>query len=203
MPLCREGETRPGRGDGAGAMIPCSFTWGDNWAPRIEATYDPIGDGRAKIYFNWGRFFARLPNDLAVRMMSADALITRADYADAALTQPIPDGVLAGGETLHFIESGLRAGEIDPDSRSTFKDEVVAGFEMEVLPAVSLGARYVYRDMPRVLEDIGQASMVEYFNDEADFSGVEYFITNPGPDTPVHLGRDDSRGMSRKLLKLR
>ena len=91
-------------------MIPCSFTWGDNWAPRIGATYDPTGDGRAKIYANWGRFFARIPNDLAVRMMSADALITRADYADAALTQPIPDGVLAGGETLHFTESGLRAG---------------------------------------------------------------------------------------------
>lgn len=50
---------------------------------------------------------------------------------------------------------------------------MVAGFETEVLPAVSLGVRYVYRDMPRVLEDIGQASMVEYFNDEADFGSVE------------------------------
>ena len=40
------------------------FTWDGNWAPRIGATYDIIGNGRSKLYANWGRFFAKVPNDL-------------------------------------------------------------------------------------------------------------------------------------------
>lgn len=105
--------------------------------------------------------------------MPADARITRADYADAALTQPVPDGLLAGGETFHFSEAGLRAGEIDPDSRRPTRTRWSPASRRKCCRPVSLGVRYVYRDMPRVLEDIGQASMVEYFNDEADFGSVE------------------------------
>lgn len=52
-----------------------------------------MGQGRMKIFGNWGRYFARIPNDLAARALSADAGATRADYFDAGLTTPIPDGV--------------------------------------------------------------------------------------------------------------
>ena len=39
----------------------------NNWAPRIGATFDVTGDGRTKIYGNYGRYYARIPNDLAAR----------------------------------------------------------------------------------------------------------------------------------------
>ena len=46
-----------------------------------------------------GRFYAKIPNDLAARAMSADAGITRQDYMDAALTQPVANGTsFAGGD---------------------------------------------------------------------------------------------------------
>ncbi len=61
------------------------FALKNNWAPRIGAAYDATGDGKTKIFGNWGRFYARLPNDVAARQLSADELITRADYFDAAL----------------------------------------------------------------------------------------------------------------------
>ena len=70
------------------------FPLKNNWAPRLGATYDLIGNGRSKAFANWGRFYARIPNDLAARALSADAGISRADYFDANLTQPIPDGTL-------------------------------------------------------------------------------------------------------------
>ena len=60
-----------------------------------------------KIYGNWGLFYARVPNDLAARALSADAGISRADYFDAGLTQPVPDGVLALGTTSHFLQPGV------------------------------------------------------------------------------------------------
>ncbi len=68
------------------------FTLDGNWAPRIGATYDITGNGRSKIFANWGRFYAKIPNDLAARALSADAGISLADYFDPNLTQPIPDG---------------------------------------------------------------------------------------------------------------
>ena len=105
--------------------------------------------------------------------MSADAGITRADYADAALTQPVPGWPAGRWRDVPLQRGGASRRRNRSGLASTYKDEVVAAFETEVLPAVSLGVRYVYRDMPRVLEDIGQASMVEYFNDEADFGSVE------------------------------
>ena len=63
------------------------FKLKNNWAPRIGATFDPTGDGKGKVFGNFGIFYARVPNDLAARALSADAGIG-ADYFDANLTQP-------------------------------------------------------------------------------------------------------------------
>jgi hypothetical protein len=64
-----------------------AFSLKNNWAPRIGATYDVTGDGRTKLFANYGRYFARMPNDLAARSLSADDGISRADFFDAGLTQ--------------------------------------------------------------------------------------------------------------------
>ena len=162
------------------------FQWDGNWAPRLGVIIDPTGEGRGKIYGNWGRFFAKIPNDLAARALSADAGVTRADYFDAGLTQPVPDGVEALDTTDHLLYAGLHPADFDPDAKSTYLDEVVAGFEMEAIPELNLGIRYVYRNMPRVLEDIGTPKMIDYFTGE--FGSVEYFITNPDVDTPASEG---------------
>jgi outer membrane receptor protein involved in Fe transport len=157
--------------------------WDGNWAPRIGATYDPTGAGRAKIFGNWGRFYAKIPNDLAARALSADAGVTRADYFDAALTRPIPNGTLAGGQTQHLVFAGQFAADIDPDSKSTYLDETLVGVEYEVWRGVNAGIRYIHRTMPRILEDIGTAPQVAYFLGTLD--SVEYFITNPSRNSPV------------------
>ena len=166
------------------------FTWDGNWAPRLGAVYDPVGRGRLKIFGNWGRYFAKVPNDLAARALSADAGVTRADYFDANLTQPIPDGVQTGSgdalTTTHFITAGLSASEFDPDSKSTYSDEWLVGTEYELAPGFSLGVNYIHRTFGRVLEDVGTLPMVAYFLPDVPGAGsVEYFITNPDTETPV------------------
>src|SRR5215510_6798500 len=85
------------------------WTLKNNWAPRIGATYDVTGDGKTKVYGNYGRFYARIPNDLAARALSADDGFTRGDYFDSGLTRPIPAGTVtqtsatAAPTTTHFI----------------------------------------------------------------------------------------------------
>jgi hypothetical protein len=161
------------------------FTWNNNWAPRLGVIWDPAGDGRSKVFANYGRYFARIPNDLAARALSADAAVTRADYFDAALTNPVPEGVLAADATDHFLQAGLHAADFDPDSRSTYSDEYLAGFEYELLEGLSVGVNYMHRSFGRVLEDVGTAPMVAYLLDLPGLDSVEYFITNPTANTAV------------------
>ena len=77
-----------------GGTIITDFQLKNNWAPRIGAAYDATGDGKTKVYGNYGVFYARVPNDLAARALSADDGFTRADYFDAGLTRSIPNGTV-------------------------------------------------------------------------------------------------------------
>jgi len=162
------------------------FTWKNNWAPRIGVTWDPMGQGRMKVFGNWGRYFAKVPNDLAARALSADASVTLADYFDAQLTQPVPDGVMAAGAINHLTTAGLSASTFDPNSKSTYVDEWVAGAQYDLGFDTTVGVRYMRRRFGRVLEDVGTLPMVAYFlPDVPGASSVEYFITNPDASTPV------------------
>ncbi len=164
------------------------FAMKNNWAPRIGVVYDVLGNGRSKLFGNFGRFFARVPNDLAARILSADEAITRGDYFDAGLTRPIADGVLAGGVTEHFVAPG--GGEahtfIDPDARLSYKDEFATGFEYEVFANTSLGIRYIHRNIGRALEDVGLYPMAACeLGSEGACAFDTYVMTNPDENTNV------------------
>ena len=162
------------------------FTWDGNWAPRIGAIFDPFAEGRTKVFGHWGRYFAKIPNDLAARALSADAGVTRADYFDAALTRPVPNGVTALGTEDHFLTAGLSAADFDPDSKATYSDEWLVGAEHELFPGINVGINYTHRNFGRVLEDVGTLPMIGYFLDDVPGGdSVEYFITNPDSDTPI------------------
>ncbi len=164
------------------------FALKNNWAPRIGAAYDATGDGKTKIFGNWGQFFARIPNDVAARHLSADDSTTRADYFDAALTRPIPAGVAAGGVTNHFILQNPVAGAIDPDAKMSYINEFALGIEREVMANTSFGIRYIYRDIGRVLEDVGNIPMV-HFESHPELS-VTTTLMNPSSSTPVLPGTE-------------
>ncbi|MGE0041708.1 MAG: TonB-dependent receptor [Vicinamibacterales bacterium] len=161
------------------------FALKNNWAPRVGVVYDVLGNGKSKLYANYGRFFARIPNDLAARALSGDDGVSRADYFDAGLTRPVPDGVLAGGQTQHLLAAGVGADQIDPNTKLSYQDELVAGYEWEALPDTTIGVRYIYRNIGRVLEDIAAAPVVAYDLGLPGLGSVEYILTNPTSSFPT------------------
>src|SRR6185295_5563143 len=166
-----------------------NFTLKNNWAPRIGATYELDANGKTKVYGNWGRFYARMPNDLAARALSSELTVTRGDYFDANLTQPIPDGTLAGEQTTHLVLSGSTAGDtIDPKTKMSYIDEFVVGMNREVLRNTSVGVNYIHRNTGRVLEDVANCPMAAYFEDATASicTGVSYILTNPTSATPIN-----------------
>jgi hypothetical protein len=165
----------------------------NNWAPRLGATYDPFGDGRTKFYGNYGIYYNRVPNDLAARALSADDGYSRADYFDAALTKPIPAGVstktpTTAATTTHFILLGAFPDDVDPNAKMSYNNEVVLGFEREVMARTTFGIRYVFRNTGRVLEDITDCPMAAYTlaATQSVPCGVTYILTNPTSASPIN-----------------
>jgi hypothetical protein len=161
-----------------------SFKLNNNWAPRIGVTWDPTGSSRWKLFGSYGIFYYRVPNDLAARALSSDAGIG-ADYFDANLTQPIPDGVLAGGTLTHFSIAGAGADIIDPDVKSSFQHEFIGGAEYELYPGTKVGARYIHRNIGRVLEDVTPFPIVAANLGIEGAESVDYTLTNIDTDTPT------------------
>jgi hypothetical protein len=173
-----------------GGTIIKSFTLKNNWAPRLGVTYDPFGNGNTKLYASYGRFYARVPNDLAARALSADDSISLADYFDANLTQPIPNGVATvtptgAVTTNHFGLAGVGADTIDPSAKLSYVNEAIAGMDRALSRDTSVGVRYIHRDIGRVLEDVANAPLVAYFIGVPGLSSVEYILTNPSHNTPI------------------
>ena len=174
-----------------------SFTLKNNWAPRLGATYLITSDGRTKAFGSYGRFYARIPNDLAARSLSADDGISRADYFDAGLTNAIPDGVATidpstgASLTTHFVIAGTSADTIDPKAKLSYTSEIQFGVEREILPHTSLGVRYTYRDIGRILEDVANAPVAAYDLGVPGLSSVEYILTNPSAATPILASAQD------------
>jgi outer membrane receptor protein involved in Fe transport len=166
------------------------FKLSNNWAPRIGATYMLTGDGKTRVYGNFGLYYSRMPNDLAARALSADDGISRADYFDANLTQPIPNGVVTqvpgGGQiTNHFVVAGTGADTIDPDAKLGYTNEFLVGFERQLWANTSIDIRYIHRYIGRVLEDVANAPMVAYDLGLPGTESVEYILTNPSVNTPI------------------
>src|SRR4029079_15176079 len=167
------------------------FSLKNNWAPRIGVVWDPTGTGAAMVFGNYGRYYARVPSDLAARALSSDASIT-ADYFDANLTQPVPNGIstttnapTGDNSTTHFTLLGAGGDEIDPDAKLSYYNEWVAGAEYTVMRGLDIGARFVHRDVGRVCEDVQRYPLVATSLGLPGAATADYLLTNPGPHTAV------------------
>ena len=162
----------------------------NNWAPRLGVVWDPTRRGKGKVFANYGRYYARVPNDLAARALSSDATLT-ADYFDQNLTRPVPDGTVTTNATTgtiattHFTLLGAGADEIDPNARLSYYNEWVAGTEYGLLRGLDVGVRFIHRDIGRVLEDVQPYPIVATSLGLPGAATANYLLTNPGPGTPV------------------
>ncbi len=154
-----------------------AYSFAHNWAPRIGFVIDPFNDRKTKIFGTWGRFFEKVPLDIAVRSLSDETSITGALYADPGPgAQPnlsasnyIPGGNIAfqgGAANLESVAGGTGA---------QYQDEVAGGYEHEFAHNWTFTGRFVYRDLRRILEDMSGINVTQAL------AGVPqiYVIGNP------------------------
>ena len=80
---------------GSTTYAPKSYTFDSEIAPRFGIAWDVNGDGRHKIFANYGEYYQRVPSDLAVRQFSNEVGLTDEPFYDSGLSMPAPNGTCA------------------------------------------------------------------------------------------------------------
>ena len=175
-----------------------AYSFTDQWAPRLGVSVDPTGHGTMKFYYNYGRFFEFLPLDAAERSLSQELDFIGARFAPAftvngagrrivTLDQfgsPIPvidaahllsgtDSV--GGLTNAITVSASDLSAVTAGTKLGYQDEHIVGAEFQLPHNFVLSARFQYRNLKRIIEDMAVLSP------EAALAGVTqtFFIGNP------------------------
>ena len=152
------------------------YVFAHNWAPRLGIIVDPFNDRKTKVYASVGRFYEKVPLDIAVRELSIETGLTGAFYADPGPgNQPnlAPSNYIPGG---HIAFQG--AGGLTPIAGGTgaqFQDEISGGIEHEFAHNLTFTGRFVYRDLRRILEDTSGVNVTQAL------AGVpqQYVVANP------------------------
>ncbi len=151
-----------------------------NVSPRVGLLYDWTKEGRSKIYAHWGRFYESVPMDINTRSFGGEVFYRQIFSAGACGGQKDPIGQpgYGGYNGEACVTTGTRAAQnellgasgvlVAPGIKAQYMDEVIGGFEYEVMDDLKIGVSYQNRRMGRVIEDVST-------------DGAQtYIISNPG-----------------------
>lgn len=176
------------------------FDWFDKVSPRLGIAYDLTGDGKTKLFANYGIFYDRFKYELPRGSFGGDffrrdffeILPTRSPVFTSftlqnivgSFTDPIggqcPITSPTGFSRCQFdfrIATNLEGadifetGAIDPDIKAARQSEYTIGAERQLGNNFVLAGRYTHKQVDRAIEDIG------VFNDQGSEA---YIIGNPG-----------------------
>jgi len=193
-----EGEALTGNPGPSGERVNSEGSFKNQWSPRVGFTFDPKGEGKTKIYYNFGRFHEYIPLDMAERSLSVEQGFINARYAPEFTVDAQGRRIATINEfgtvtpiidAEHWINNGAVGGAgagvnislQDPSSpilegtKLGYSDEHLVGFEQQLPGNVVFSIRYLNRQMKRIVED---AAVVP--PEGASFFGTTYFIGNIG-----------------------
>ena len=183
---------------------------GDQFAPRIGFSIDPIGDQRTKIYGFFGRYYLPVPTNTNIRLGGAELFFTEYFRVAGVGANNVPvlgapllyDGAGAcpttGVRNCDVNDDGV-ASPTDATVSTTLKpqslDEYILGYEQRIGQRWKIGAFGTYRKLNQSLEDIAIDAAVNSYCARNNITGCadiwsgfhQYVLTNPGAPLTVNL----------------
>ena len=128
-----------------------------SWAPRIGFTWDPTKDNKSKVFGSFGYFYEQVPMDLVIRSYSSERQPVIYNFDPTSIVPDVNAATIIGDTSAISQGGGKILGGFndltDAGLKGQYLREGVFGVEREIVPSFAVGARYVYRDLPRVVED--------------------------------------------------
>lgn len=215
-----ESEDLPGFSPtGAIVASPLKLGFSKKIAPRLGVAYDLFGDGKTRVFANYGKFFDRLKFELARGSFGGD--FYRVDYFPITAARPTyssyTPGLILGSFTdpigggnpsttggISQLQKDFRIpsnqpvglsgvdGGIDPNLKPFQQDEFTVGVERELSRIFVLQARFTRKNVAHAIED--HAVLVKS-------EGEVYYIGNPGEG--ADLAADKAAGYVKSAIPQR
>ncbi len=188
---------------------------GNQWGPRLGFTFDPLGDGRTKLYGSFGRTFLPIAANTNIRAAGSEY-----DVTDVFLFNGLgADNVPILGAPVNDYSTCIRTsdsncqiaanGSVTPTTNTVAKnlkpqsmDEYILGGEQRLGDHLKVGMFATYRKLNRALEDVAvdqaalaycEANGLPMTTADGDgcaqlYTGFsQYVLVNPGEDATVTL----------------
>lgn len=162
----------------------------NQWAPRLGASWDVMGDGNMKAFANYGRYFLPVATNTNVRLAGAETYLRQwfaIDAVDPETGVPTLGDPITGQQVLSDGNVKNTDELVNADLEPMYQDEFILGFQTLITDDISVGVKGTYRDLKSSLEDV---AIDKGFNDyvEREFGssctmcdGFHYYVlTNPG-----------------------
>ena len=177
---------------------------GDQWAPRLGASWDVFGDSSLKVFANLGRYYLALPNSVAIRGASASTY-TREYFTYGGIDadgNPIDLTAMGPGPISTNNEYGQAPDPLSvapTDLKSQYQDELILGFEKTLGESWNTGAKFTYRRLQTAIDDTCDSDrMYEKLDsmgvDTANLDVPGCVIFNPGKTNTFMAKHIDGSG---------
>jgi len=179
------------------------YVFAHNWAPRIGVIVDPTGNRKSKFFANWGRFYEKIPQDIAVRSLSVETGFSGGVYyADPGPNQAPnldPSNFLSQYSSTSGL-TGVFPTIIYGGTKAQYQDEIVGGFEHQFSDRFTVSTRFTYRHLLRIIEDeqgVNATQGYDVYNYPAALDaggGVPYVIGNPSVSQDIFRNQTPCSG---------
>lgn len=168
----------------------------DQIAPRLGISWDPFGQGRTKVFANFGRFYMPVSPNTNVRMASGEL----DEHFISYLLDVNPDGSpVLGDQIAHQVVSDGQVPASDrlfnQEAGPMYADEYMLGYQTQTKSGWRLGARATWRDLVQSIEDVSINYALNNWID-ANMPGAGHvggwfpLLTNPGSDAVISYDVD-------------
>jgi hypothetical protein len=142
------------------------------WAPRLGASWDILGDSSMKLFANAGRYYMALPTGVALREASASTYTGQYYTYTGVTSTGIPTGltpIYSCGQTCGAgvpVSVNNEYGQpLDPGTvastnlKASYQDSYVLGFQHQFAPNWDYGVTGTWTKLNHIIDDTGEGPL--------------------------------------------